>query len=200
MVKINRHPDGRQEIQQMTVQILLEGDNMEDSFTHGNNKNIVPTDTCKNTVYCVASKHDFKSIEEFGIILTKHFLSTYPAIVNKVSITITRDIWERLTVPDSRGKLAEHKHAFKRLGPQKPYTVVVGEQRPLSPLSLQVTSGFKSLEILKTTQSGFVDFHKCPYTSLPEVTDRLVGTSADAEWTYSPSVVMQGKIDYNKVC
>jgi urate oxidase len=198
LVKVIRHPDGRQDIIQMTVQILLEGDEMDSSFTEGNNTIIVPTDTCKNTVYCVASSHEFKSIEDFGLALCRHFLTEYPTIVNKINVTITKDIWQRMVLPDSNGRVAEHKHSFKRIGPQKPFTVVTGEKRYSSPLSLKVQSGFKNLEILKTTQSGFTNFHHCQFTSLPDSTDRLLGTAADAEWNYCPRLVMSGGIDYTK--
>jgi urate oxidase len=199
LVKVIRGREDRQEIMQMNVQILLEGDNMENAFTEGNNKNIVPTDTCKNTVYCVASQHDFKSIEEFGLILARFFLTEYPNIVHKVNIKIASDNWERILAPDSRGKLSEHKHTFKRIGPQQYHTHVCGEKKPNTDFSFNVTSGFKSLEIMKTTQSGFVDFNKNKYTSLPEVTDRLLGTSADVEWNFNKAAIARGNVDFNKV-
>ncbi len=194
-----RGRDGRHEVVQMNVQVLLEGDDMEDSFTEANNKKVVPTDTCKNTCYCVASQHDFKSIEEYGILLARHFLTEYPALVNKINIQIVSDNWERITVPDSRGKMAEHKHTFKRIGPQRYYTHVTGEKRPNTDFNFSVKSGFRGLEILKTTQSGFVDFHKDRYTSLPEVSDRLLGTSAEVEWTYNKNAVSRGNIDFTRV-
>jgi urate oxidase len=69
VVKVIKKPDGVNYISQINVQVLLEGDIMDDAFTDGNNRNIVATDTCKNTIYCLAGSHDFKSIEDFGIIV-----------------------------------------------------------------------------------------------------------------------------------
>lgn len=198
-MKVLRHRDGTQSVIQYNVQLLLEGDTMDNAFLVGDNSQVVPTDTCKNTVYCVASQHDFQSPEELGILICKHFLNEYPKFVNKITVTIYRDNWERLNVPDSQGQVRPHAHSFRRIGPLKPYTVVVGEKRPNTNVKLAVTSGFKSLEVLKTTQSGFVGFPKDRYTSLPEVTDRLVGTSADAEWVYNADAVNRGRIDYNAV-
>jgi urate oxidase len=200
-VKITRNPDGSQSITQLNVQLLLEGqgDVMNSSFTAGDNSNVVPTDTCKNTVYCIANQHEFKSMEEFGIILGKHFIVTYPDIVHKINISIKKDNWERLIVPDSTGKLAPHKHCFRRMGPTISYTEVSVEGNRGSVSGVQVRSGVKSLELLKTTQSGFVNFHKCKYTSLPEATDRLFGTSADIEWEYNPASVQRGGINYQQV-
>lgn len=199
LVKVTRRKCGTQEIMQLNVQVLLEGDDMESAFLDGDNSKVVPTDTCKNTVYCVANQHEFTSIEEFGVILGKHFITTYPTIVNRVNITIKKDTWERVVVPDSKGKNAPHKHTFRRVGPQVPYTEVSVAGGRGTVTSVGVKSGFKSLEILKTTQSGFVGFPRCRYTSLPEVTDRLVGTSADCEWIYNSEQVLRGSINYNKV-
>lgn len=44
---------------------------METAFTQADNRNIVATDTVKNTVYILARRHQFSSIEEFGVILGK---------------------------------------------------------------------------------------------------------------------------------
>jgi len=38
--------------------------------------------------------------------------------------------------------------------------------------------------VLKTTQSAFADFHKCAYTTLSDVNDRLFSTTVSAEWKY----------------
>ena len=132
--------------------------------------------------------------------LCKHFLTEYPSLVNKISVTITEDNWERLSTPDSSGRQAPHKHAFRRVGPSKHYAVVVGEKRPSTALTLSVRSGVKNLDLLKTTQSGFVDFSKCKYTSLPEVPDRILGTSAEIEWTFDNNYLNQNvRINFRQV-
>ena len=172
---------------------------MDSAFLTGDNKNVVPTDTCKNTVYVVAHKNEFRSAEEFGILLCRHFLTEYPKIVNKISVRVIRDRWERLMAPNSKGALVPHSHTFLRLGPNKPYAHVQGEKRPGSAMKLKVQSGFRGLDIMKTTQTGFVDFHKCKNTSLPEATDRILGTSIDAEWSFGDAAIARGNIDFNKV-
>jgi urate oxidase len=199
LVKVVRGRDGRHDVIQLNVQILLEGYDMEDVFTAGNNKKVVATDTCKNTVYCIANETNFTSIEDFGIALANHFIAEYPDIVNKVHLHIKKDQWERLTVPDSAGRNAPHQHCFKRIGPQMPFTDVVAHGNRGKVTKLEIKSGFRALEIMKTTQSGFVDFHRNRFTSLPEVEDRLVGTSADAEWVYSSDMVRRGGMNFNQI-
>lgn len=105
------------DVQQISVQILLQGYDMSSAFVDGVNENVVATDTCKNTIYVLASQHNFKSIEEFGILVCNHFLSEYKSIVNKVDIEISSDNWERIIdIPDTYGKLRPHKHCFQRTG------------------------------------------------------------------------------------
>lgn len=200
LVKVIRNKTTQtHDVIQFNVQILLEGDNMKEVFLNGDNSPVVATDTCKNTVYCLANQHDFKSPEEFGIIICKHFLTQYATIVNRISVEIIQDRWERLSAPDSKGKMGPHKHTFRRIGPNRPYANVQGEKRPRSELILHVQAGFTNLDILKTTQSGFVGFHRDQYTSLPEVEDRLLGTSIDAEWSYPSHLIDKMKFDYEKI-
>ena len=199
MVKVTRKADGTHEVVQLSVQILLEGDNMENVYLSGNNATVIATDTCKNTVYCLGKMHDFKSIEEFGLIICRHFLSEYSQIVNRISVQIIKDRWERISAPDSLGRVAPHKHTFVRIGPNRPFTHVQGEKRPGSILKLDVQSGFNNLEIMKTTQSGFSDFHRDRFRSLPDSADRILGTSITAEWAYNNSAVTTGGTDYNAV-
>lgn len=171
---------------------------MDSAFLEGDNTNVVPTDTCKNTVYCLAKQNSFKSIEEFGVIISHHFLSEYPSLVNKITVDITKDDWQRIVAPDSQGNIVPHKHTFRRFGPKKSFAKVIAEKRPNTVATYSIQSGFRGLEILKTTQSGFTGFHKDRYTSLPEVTDRLVGTSVEAEWFYNVKA-LNFSTDFNKV-
>jgi urate oxidase len=196
---VTRTPN-RHEIQQYSVQILLEGDNMTDVYTEGNNAKVVATDTCKNTVYCIANNNKFDSIEEFGLLLCKHFLTEYPTIVNKVCIQILQDNWERLVTPDSRGKMTPHHHAFRRIGPAKQFAHITASRKRTGAIEYSIDAGIRNVDLMKTTQSGFVGFHRNRYTSLPDATDRLLGTSMDAEWSYSPQQLARGgAIPFNKV-
>eukprot|EP01041_Mallomonas_annulata_P005700 gene5700-11492_t len=198
LVKVIRKANGYQDIMQLNVQVLLEGDTMDEAFETGDNAKVVPTDTCKNTVYCLGKTNNFNSIEEFGVIVCRHFLTEYPSLVNKITVDIVKDDWQRLVCPDSNGQPAEHKHAFKRIGPKKQFTKVIGEKKPSTSERYYIQSGFHGLDVLKTTQSGFTGFHTDKYTSLPEVTDRLLGTTVDATWHYNIRS-LNFNTDFNKI-
>eukprot|EP00611_Tribonema_gayanum_P022072 TRINITY_DN4367_c0_g2_i2.p1 TRINITY_DN4367_c0_g2~~TRINITY_DN4367_c0_g2_i2.p1 ORF type:complete len:311 (-),score=126.40 TRINITY_DN4367_c0_g2_i2:261-1193(-) len=193
IVKVVRRGE-KHALLQFTVEINLEGP-METAFTQGNNSIIIPTDTQKNTVYVVAKRNNFESAEEFAVLIAKHFLDTYPQLVTFCRVIVKQDIWERVQVPDSRGVVKEHNHAFKKVGPH--YTYARVEAPRGAPMRLW--GGCKGYTLLKTTQSSFVDFHKDPYTSLPQATDRLMGSNFDSEWTYTPDTVaaaVSGRVNF----
>lgn len=75
----------------------------------------------KNTVYCLARENEFSSPEQFGVIITRHFLSTYPSLVNKVNVQINTVRWERVHNADSHGVTRPHKHGFRKVGPTSNY-------------------------------------------------------------------------------
>ena len=61
-------------------------------------------------MYILAKKHGIKSAEEFGILLAKHFLTTYGHI-KRTKIWIEESPWERLGY--GTGPYAQlHNHAF----------------------------------------------------------------------------------------
>jgi urate oxidase len=140
--------------------------------------------------------------------MIKHFLNTYPRIVNKVSVEITRDRWDRVAGIDSNGNPMPHKHSYLRNNNAKPYTKVSGTcsgngvnnttGRAKGPVVITMQSGFHNLDIMKSTQSGFENFHQCSNTTLIPDNNRFVGTSCDCEWTYD-SRILGRKNDYNAI-
>jgi urate oxidase len=178
LVKVDRRA-ARHELRDLTVAVALEGDFVEAHVT-GDNARILPTDTMKNSVYGLALEHLDDSIEAFGIFLAGHFLKAAP--VTSARIKIQEHLWRRIAVAGR-----EHDHSFTRASAAVRTTRVTG-----SADGVEVRSGVRGLDILKTTASGFVGYIKDAFTTLPETTDRIFATSLNAEWTYAP-----GKHDYD---
>jgi len=63
LTKVTRLPD-RHELAQWSIDVLLEGDFAE-SYIAGDNRNVVATDTMKNTIYVLARDHDLADPESF---------------------------------------------------------------------------------------------------------------------------------------
>src|SRR5438067_1148807 len=93
VVKVVRGKD-RHELKDLTVAIALEGDFVH-AHTTGENADVLPTDTMRNTVYVFAKRHDLHAIEDFGVALARHFLETSAAAA-RVRIHIVEHLWARI--------------------------------------------------------------------------------------------------------
>lgn len=169
--KIIRHPTYH-EFRQISVNVSLEGD-FETAHTLGDNANILPTDTQKNTVYALAKDHFVDSIENFGLYLANHFLTHNPH-VSQAKIHIIEHPWTRMAFDGE-----PHHHAYVG-GASEKHTTTITQTAD----TIAITSGITGLLILKTTDSGFEGYIKDQYTTLKETADRIFATQCEATWTY----------------
>ena len=166
----------------MMVEVLVEGKTVEASYLAGDNSQVLPTDTIKNTVYVLAKKHEFKSIEEFACLVATYFLQRHPSQMLKTTVSIVEENWTRIENASTKGQIEPHHHAFVRSGSEQRSTKVVATN---GGREMTIESSLAQLKVLKTTQSSFERFYRDEYTTLPDVSDRLVGSIVSASWTYS---------------
>jgi urate oxidase len=169
-----------QEVVEIEVDILLEG-KLGDSYTAGDNSQVLPTDTIKNTVYVLARQHPVEPIEEFGPRLARHFLDRLTH-VDVVNVAIEQMPWDRI---------GHHAGAFIKSGKEKRITRV-----RITRDGESFVGGIRNLQILKTSNSAFFGYMKDEYTTLPETHDRLLGTILDADWTV---VGPKGNIQFDEL-
>src|ERR1700691_3477043 len=165
-------------VKEWKVEVLLSGD-FESCFTVGDNSEILPTDTMKNTVYSRARESAAECIEDFARELAEFFLARNPQ-VERVAIHIAGTSWDHALV---QGK--PHPSTFIRGTGESQTTTVTYVQGG----GASVTSGLDGLVLLKTANSGFEGYIRDSLTTLPETADRLFGTSMRAQWKYQPSVL-----------
>lgn len=165
----------RHQLRDLTVATSLEGD-FADAHVVGDQANVLPTDTQKNTVYAFAKEHGVSSPEEFALLLARHFVADV-APVRRARVRVDEHAWERALVDG-----AEHDHTFVRQGREVRTTEIsVTEDGAVS-----VVSGVRDLVLLKSTGSAFKDFLVDEYTTLAPTDDRIMATSLTARWTYDP--------------
>ena len=164
----------RHEIRDLTVDIALEGD-FELAHTVGDNSDVLPTDTMKNTVYAKAAASELGEPEEFAGALATHFLSACKA-AKRATVSIAEHGWLRL-----ESDKGAHDHAFER-GSGEMRTAVVSQQRDGA---RDVTTGIRDLVILKSARSAFTGYPRDRYTTLPETEDRILATSMTARWRFA---------------
>src|SRR6478672_4557474 len=171
LVQVSRRGD-RDDLKDFTVAIRFEGE-YDQSYTDGDNRGVLPTDTMKNTVYALAARHPVDEPEAFGRMLAEHFLERNPRL-RRVRIDLTEHQWGRIAV-----KAREHGQAFVRHGTESRTATVQGEGDQCT-----IGAGVSDLVILKSSHSAFAGFLKDEYTTLPEVADRILATALTATWRY----------------
>ncbi|MGY2049025.1 factor-independent urate hydroxylase [Methylobacterium sp. JK268] len=169
------HRDGaRHEVRELSVQAMLTG-GFDGAFTRADNATTVSTDTIKNVVNIVARESPMGAAEEFCAAVARRLLDAY-AMVETATVTAHETRWARLAVDG-----VPHPHAF----------TLDGNGRSLARVTLgrggapQVESGLSGFTFLKTTESGWANYVKDPYTTIPETHDRLAATSMEASWLWA---------------
>jgi urate oxidase len=172
----------RHEIRDLNVSTALRGP-FENAYLTGDQSNVLPTDTQKNTAYAFAKSKGVVSIEQYGLELARHFVHEIDPVLG-ARIEIEEFAWERAVVDG-----AEHDHTWIRKGQEVRTAAVTVDQT-----GEYVVGGLKDLVLLKSTGSEFAGFLKDEFTTLPETHDRVMATALDAKWRFS-SV----DIDWNTV-
>ena len=175
VVRIYRDTD-RHEIRDLNVSTSLRGDFVA-AHTDGDQADILPTDTQKNTSFAYAKEHGVTSPEDYALALGRHFLDAAPK-ADAARIAVEEYAWDRAPVgPDG------HDHAFVRRGGATRTAVVTVEGRG-EEQTAYVIAGVQDLVLLKSTGSEFKGFLKDEYTTLQETDDRILATSIVARWRY----------------
>ncbi len=177
LLKVARQPD-RHDLKQLTVAVQFEGD-FESSYLYGDNTRILPSDTMKNTVYAFAKLYSIEQIEDFARRLAEHFL-TGQAQLSRVRVDIAEDFWTRLP---HGGK--PHATSFAAAGPERRTTAAIATRGGVSPGAAIIEAGIENLVLLRTAGAAFENYIHDPFTTVPEMPDRILAASLKAAWTYA---------------
>jgi len=186
LMRVTKHED-HHDLDEWTVQVLLRGD-FETAHTLGDNSQILPTDTMKNTVYSIARDSKATSMEDYAKELVDFLLGRNPQ-VSEAEVVVESVLWKRMTV---EGK--PFPTAFMRGSDERQITTVSRAQKG----AFEITSGLDNLTVLKSANSAFVGYIKDSLTTLPETTDRIFATALKATWDYTAEAIDEG-IDFDKV-
>ena len=158
---------GSHEITDLNVSVALSGELAAVHLT-GDNSAVLTTDAQKNTVYAFAREYGVGQIEEFGLRLAQHFVSSQQAI-SLARVTVEQYPWQRLG-----------GHSFCRSG-REVRTATVSHDGHDS----WVVSGLTDLVVLNSAGSEFWGFARDRYTTLAETTDRILATAVTARWRHA---------------
>ena len=158
---------GAHMIRDLNVTVTLSGDLAATHLT-GDNTAVLTTDAQKNTVFAFAKEYGVDQIEDFALLLARHFVDSQP-VVSFARITVEQYPWERLG-----------GHSFCRSG-REVRTAMVSYDGHGS----WVVSGLRDLTLLNSAGSEFWGFARDRYTTLAETTDRILATAVNARWRHA---------------
>jgi len=158
---------GTHMIRDLSVSVALSGDLAATHLT-GDNTAVLTTDAQKNTVFAFAKEYGVDQIEDFALLLARHFVDSQAAI-SFARITVEQYPWERLG-----------GHSFCRSG-REIRTAMVSYDGHDS----WIVSGLRDLTLLNSAGSEFWGFARDRYTTLAETTDRILATAVNARWRHA---------------
>jgi urate oxidase len=161
-------------ITDLNVSVALSGELAATHLT-GDNSAVLTTDAQKNTVFALARERGVGEIEDFALLLARHFVASQPAI-SFARVSVEQYPWDRLA-----------GHSFVRSG-QQVRTATVSHDGTDS----WVVSGVGGLTVLNTAGSEFWGFARDRYTTLAETTDRILATAVSARWRHASAEASAG--------
>jgi len=167
----------RHEIHDVNVSVCLRGD-FTAAHLAGDQSEVLPTDTQKQTAYAYAKEKGLQSIEDYALTLARHFVDDVEPVLG-ARIEIEEYAWERAIVDGT-----EHDHTWVRKG-QEVRTAAI----TVDGTDEWVIGGLKDMVILKSTGSEFAGFLTDPYTVLQPTHDRVMATSLVAQWRFTTTEV-----------
>ena len=172
----------RHEIRDVNVSTSLRGD-FRDAHLSGDQKDVLPTDTQKQTCYAYAKEKGIGEIETYGLDLARHFVNDVEPVTG-ARVQVEEYGWDRVN---------DHNHTWVRKGQEVRQTVVTVDGKGAEQKTW-IVSGLKNLVLLKSTGSQFWGYHEDEYTVLKPTTDRVMSTSLVAWWRYNTVDVDFGKV------
>ena len=164
---------GRHEVRELAVQAMVEGD-FGRAFTDADNSTSLCTDTVKNVVNIVARENLAAGNEAFCAAVADRLLEKY-ASVEATAVTAFETKWTRLAFNGE-----PHPHGFVLDPNGKPTAKVLAHRGG----ARSTESGISGFTVMKTTESGWADYIKDPYTTLAETDDRIAATAVEARWLW----------------
>ena len=177
----------RHEIRDLNVSTSLRGD-FAAAHTDGDQSQVLPTDTQKNTAFAFAKSHGVSSPEDYALALGRRLLEATP-VAEGATVRVEEYAWDRVPV-DGSG----HDHAFVRRGGEVRTTTV-----DVTAAGSEVVSGLQDLVVLKSTGSEFKGFLRDEYTTLPDADDRILATALRADWRFVPGSDVDWNATYDAV-
>lgn len=162
---------------ELDLAVMLRG-GFEAAWTGADNRACIATDTVKNIVNVAAARNVGLDAEGFAEALAALVLDTYDQVA-EIAVEARETRWLRRAID---GVL--HGHTFTLDGNGTGYVGLTASRA-----ARVLRSGLRGYTFMKTTQSGWANFHDDGFRTLPDTDDRIAATSMDATWTWASAPV-----------
>jgi urate oxidase len=168
----------------LEVDVEVSGNNFLPAYTHGDNSNIVATDSMKNIILREALTYDGATYEAFLNQLAHHFLTTYPHM-ESLRLTARELAFTPIAVPQNdNDTFSESSLLFSRSRNDYAFAMLDFTRHENTPMIVDHRCGRLDLQLFKVTGSAFTHFVNDEFTTLPERKDRPLFIYLDVFWKY----------------
>jgi urate oxidase / 2-oxo-4-hydroxy-4-carboxy-5-ureidoimidazoline decarboxylase len=168
------------------IEVQVLGEAFLASYTEGDNRLVVATDTMKNFIHRESLAFDGSTLEEWLFFVGRRFLEQYPDM-ERLRMRGTEIPFEPAVVPAPGGEgfvasevLFQRQHADRSTCELEIERAADGQVRPST-----ARGGRSGLQLMKVTGSAFAQFPRDEYTTLPERRDRPLYVHVDVGWRYA---------------
>ena len=168
------------------VDVRVLGDAFAPSYTDGDNRLVVATDSMKNFVLERALAWNGAVLEDLLHTLGADFLATYEQIKG-IELTAAEEPFEAELVPADANAFAVSSVLHSHGGGDRSTARLRLARGGDGPRGVRIEahrSGRARLRMVKTTGSSFARFVRDDHTTLPEVEDRPLYIHFDVDWGY----------------
>ncbi len=168
------------------IEVVVHGDEFWPAYEHGDNRNVVATDTMKNFIHAASLRAEARTLEGWLHEVGSAFLETYPRMA---SLTVLgRDLpFPAAVVPaaDGDGFTASDRLFARDRGEHGTARLELEREAAGDARITDLACGRTGLQLIKVTGSAFADFARDEHTTLPERPDRPLYIWADIGWRYT---------------
>ncbi|HYU81537.1 MAG TPA: urate oxidase [Candidatus Polarisedimenticolia bacterium] len=161
-----------------SVDIDVFGKRFVAAYTHGDNREVVATDTMKNFVYAMAAEYSGSTLLGLCAFLGRRFIETYP-VMEALRVTA-----REVPLDAAAGERGPSAVLFRSTRGDRAVAQVAVDAVGGKPEITAARSGWEGMALVKTTGSSFATFARDDYTTLPELTDRPLTIRMDVYWRY----------------
>jgi urate oxidase / 2-oxo-4-hydroxy-4-carboxy-5-ureidoimidazoline decarboxylase len=176
--RLNRNydvPEGEKPLLAAKITQVIWGDTFWKTYTHGDNTDLVATDSMKNFIQRETLNYDGYTLEGLLYFLGHKFLTKYPQ-AEGIELTAEEIPYDQMGTgfKPSTGPKATAQLWLGREGAE----IVVKE----------LVSGLKSYQLLRLSGSAFYGFLRDEYTTLPDLKNRPLRMFLELEWHYGDTM------------